>query len=103
MAETVDRLLCVADREQVFARDRLDELELDLVGVLQLVDHHVLETLAVALAQLASGTEQLAGHELQVLEIEPRAVALALRVALTERAQQTVEQAVGALRETVLA
>src|ERR1700749_3973818 len=36
VAETVDRLLGVADREQVVAGDRLDELQLNPVGVLEL-------------------------------------------------------------------
>ena len=52
MPEPVDRLLGVADREQVPARDRFDQLELDHVRVLELIDHHVDKPGAVALAQL---------------------------------------------------
>ena len=48
MPEAVDRLLGIADHEHVGARDEVDQLELDAVGVLHLVDHHAGEPLAVA-------------------------------------------------------
>ncbi len=103
VAEGVDRLLSVADREQVPARDVLDQLELDRVGVLQLVDHHPREPLPVALPQLAVAGQQVARHQLQVLEVDRRALALSLPVASAEGVQQPVEQGVYADREAVLA
>jgi hypothetical protein len=50
MTEPVDRLLGIADGEQVVAGDRLDQLELHPVGVLQLVDHDPFEALGVLTA-----------------------------------------------------
>ena len=55
VAEAVDRLLGVADREQVPVRDQLDQLELHLVGVLELVDHDPFEPSPVALAERRVG------------------------------------------------
>ena len=48
VAEAVDRLQLVADRERVVARQELEQLELQRVRVLELVDHDALEALAVA-------------------------------------------------------
>ena len=56
-----------------------------------------LEALAVALAQLGVGAQQLAREQLEVLEVERGRLALAPRVALAERPQQPVEQPVHAL------
>ena len=70
MPESVDRLLGVADREQVPARDRLDQLELDDVRVLELVDHHVGKPGAVALPQPRLPGEELPGQQLEILEID---------------------------------
>ena len=50
VAEAVDRLALVADAEQVVALQQLQQLVLQRVGVLELVDHHVREALAVLLA-----------------------------------------------------
>ena len=91
VAEAVDRLLRIADREQVLVGDRLDQLELDTVGVLQLVDHDPLKALRVALAQLVACQKQLAGHQLEVLEVDARELALAVGISLAECGQQRVE------------
>src|SRR6266536_2542201 len=48
VAEGVDRLQLVADGAGIVARDELEQLELERVGVLELVDHDALEALAVA-------------------------------------------------------
>ena len=94
VAEAVDRLLGVADREQVPVRDQLDQLELHLVGVLELVDHDPGKARPVPLAERRIGAQQLAALELEVLEVEPRNFALGTRVVLAEQAQQPVEQVV---------
>ena len=78
VAEAVDRLLGVADGEQVVAGDRLDQLQLHPVGVLELVDHDALKPRRVALAQLAVVEQQAPRHQLQVLEVQARDRALAL-------------------------
>jgi len=83
--EAVDRLLGVADREQVRGREQLDQLELDLVGVLELVDHDPGEPRPVALAQLATGAQELAALELEILEVKARDLALGAREPLLEQ------------------
>ena len=52
VAEAIDRLLGVADHEQVEPGDEIDQLELHIVGVLHLIDHDPREALAVAVADL---------------------------------------------------
>ena len=90
--EAVDRLLGVADHEQVVLRERLDQVELHAVGVLELVDHDPGKPRPVALAQLGVRAQELPGLELEVLEVEPRDVALGARVALGEQVQQAIEE-----------
>jgi len=90
--EPVDRLEGVADREQVLAGDRLDELELDGIGVLELVDHDLREALGVPAAQLAVGGEQVAGQELEVLEVERRLAVLLLCIGRRKALEQLLEQ-----------
>src|SRR6202035_2685475 len=53
VAEAVDRLLGVADGEKVVSGEQLDELELDRVGVLELIDHDPLKARAQPLAYVA--------------------------------------------------
>ena len=88
VAEAVDRLELVADREQVVALERLEHVELEPVGVLELVDHDQREALRPALPVLGVGGEQVAHAELEVLEVEPRALRLGLRVARAEAREQ---------------
>ena len=74
MAEAVDRLELVADDDQLAARpaQRLDQPQLQAVGVLELVDHQVAEAPAVGLADLGA-LQQPGGEDLQVLEVDPGA------------------------------
>ena len=88
VAEAVDRLELVADREQVVALERLQHVELEPVGVLELVDHDQREALRPALPVLGVGGEQVAHAELEVLEVEPRALRLGLGVARAEAREQ---------------
>ena len=88
VAEAVDRLELVADREQVVALERLEHVELEPVRVLELVDHDQREALRPALPVLGVGGEQVAHAELEVLEVEPRALRLGLRVARAEAREQ---------------
>ena len=89
--EAVDRLELVADREQVPALERLEQVELQAVGVLELVDHQQREALAPAPPLRVVG-QQVAHAELEVLEVDRRALGLAVRVLGGEAAQQLVEQ-----------
>ena len=67
VAKTVDCLLRIADHEQALARlvavdeDRLENVPLDRVGVLELVDERVGETLTQRLAQQAGARAGLVG------------------------------------------
>ena len=94
VAEAVDRLVRVADREQVVPLEQLEDRALQPVRVLELVDHHVLEALAVVLAQAGLVDQQVAREQLEVLEVEPRARAPSARVALVEESEQLAQQRV---------
>ena len=69
-AETVDRLHLVADRAQVLPRHLLNESHLQRVGVLELVDHHDPEPLAIFPRYLRPADQQVDRSCLQVLEVE---------------------------------
>ena len=103
MPEAVDRLLRVPDREQAPLGQQLDQLELHGIGVLELVDHDVRKARAIALAQLRLRAQQLERHQLEVLEVEPRALPLAALITRVVIAQEPVEQRVRALRSDLLA
>ena len=77
MAEGVDRLQLVADDDELGLRalERLDQPQLQAVGVLELVDQEVGEAAAVGLADLGP-LEQAGGEDLQVLEVDPGAALL---------------------------
>ena len=94
VAEAVDRLVLVPDPEEVVPRQQLEQLVLEPVGVLELVHQHVAEATGVGLAQSLVAGEQVAGHQLEVLEVEAGALALgpfiALAVEVEQRAQQRV-------------
>ena len=92
VAKAVDRLLGVADGEQVVAGDRLDQRQLHGVGVLQLVDHDRGKARGVALLQLVVGGQQAARLKLEVLEVQAGDLPLAPLVVLAEAGEQTVEQ-----------
>ncbi len=72
MAEAVDRLQLVADHDQLGLRpaQRLDQPQLQPVGVLELVDEDLAEARAVVLADLGP-LQQARGENLQVLEVDP--------------------------------
>src|SRR4029079_13754413 len=72
MAEAVDRLELVADEEDLCIRgaEEVDEIALEPVRVLELVDHDRPEPEAFALADLGVVAEQVAGVELEILEVE---------------------------------
>ena len=88
VAEAVDRLELVADREQVVALQRLEDVELEPVRVLELVDHDQAEALGPALAIGGVSREEIADAELEVLEVEPGAGGLGLGVGGAEAGQQ---------------
>ena len=96
MAEAVDRLQLVADDDQLAARpaQRLDQPQLQAVGVLELVDQQVAEAAAVGLADLGP-LEQPGGEDLQVLEVDPGAALLGRLEAGREELQQLGQVAVG--------
>ena len=52
-----------------FAGEHHDELVLGLVGVLELVDEHVLEALLVVLEHVGAGAEEVDGDHEQVVEV----------------------------------
>ncbi len=98
--EAVDRLVAVADHGDVAvaAGEQQDELVLGDVGVLVLVDEHVLEALAVGLEDVRVLAEQGDGVDEQVVEVHrPGGVqpALVLGVHLGVLA---VEDVLGAVR-----
>ena len=79
VAKAVDRLLLVSHDEQVVAVQRTEQRELALVGVLELVDHDAVEALGVGAPQRRLGVEQVAREELEVVEVQRRALALERR------------------------
>ena len=93
--EAVDRLELVPDREQVVALERLENPELDRVRVLELVDHDQAEALGPLVAGLLVG-EQVAGAQLEVLEVDRRALGLGRLVRPPEPVQEPVQQLQGA-------
>ena len=95
--EPVDRLELVADQEEAGVRPAqlLDQPQLQAVRVLELVDHQVVELLAVALPQGVGVGEELDRLQLEVLEVERRAVLLELLVARSESGHQLPELLVG--------
>ena len=80
-AEAVDRLHLVADGAQVLPRHTLDQTQLQRVCVLELIDHHDPEPLAVPLGNLRPVDQQVDGLGLQVLEVEHSRLALELPIA----------------------
>src|ERR687895_185459 len=64
------------------------------IGVLELINQHVHEALGVLLAQPGVGGQEVASDQLEVLEVEPRAPALALLVALAVEVEEDAEHRV---------
>ena len=71
-APAVDRLVVVADHEQIamLGRKRLDQPELRVIGVLVLVHQHVLEPPRVPRTDLRTSSEQPHALGDQVVEVE---------------------------------
>jgi hypothetical protein len=88
VAEAVDRLPLVAHAEQVVAAEQLQQVVLERVGVLVLVHEHMGEAGRVLLAQPLASRQQVAGDQLEVLEVEPGAAPLALLIALPIQVEQ---------------
>ena len=97
VAEAVDRLVLVADAEHVVAPELLEQLVLQRVRVLELVHEHVLEALRVLDPQALVIGEQVAGEQLEVLEVDRRAGALAGLVALAVQLEQLAQHRVVAV------
>ena len=90
-AEPVDRLLRVAHRAQAagaLAREALDHVDLHLVGVLELVDHHELELVAVEGRDAGVVLDGARRHDEQVVVVEHAALAFALRIRRKRAARQ---------------
>ncbi len=101
MAEGVDRLQLVAHRAGVVARHQLEQLELQGVGVLELVDHDALEALAIAGGDAGLADEQVAREQLEVVEVDAAASALGRRVGVGVAPQQLVDQRQGGDRVAI--
>ena len=99
--EAVDRLELVADEEEVLGREQVDQLALEPVRVLELVHEHRAEAPALPLADRRVVAEQVAGGQLEVLEVERRLARLRRRVRVGEAPQQLLEQGAVARGELV--
>ena len=99
VAEAVDRLVLVADHEHLGLRAAklLDQLELDAVGVLELVDHDVLEALAPDRRQRVARAQERERAQLEVEEVERRPLFLERLVAGVEALEQRFEGGAGRL------
>ena len=79
-AETVDALLRIANRAQaleVLARHALDHVHLQLIGVLELVDHDQLEAVSVLGSDFGVLAEHARRHREQVIVVEHARLTLA--------------------------
>ena len=92
MPEPVDRLELVADEEQVFRGEQVDELALQPVRVLELVDEDGAEAPALALADRRLVAQEVARRQLEVLEVERRLGRLRGGVRVGEAPEQLLEQ-----------
>ncbi len=97
VAEAVDRLALVPHPEHVVALELGDQGVLEAIGVLELVHEHVAEALRVLVAQPLVALQQLERDQLEVLEVERRAGALAALVALAVEIHQRPQQRVVAV------
>ena len=94
VAEAVDRLVLVADLEHpgLGTAQHLDELELHGVGVLKLVDHDMVEALAPDRRQGRAVLQECERAQLEVEEVERRALLLELLVARVKGLEQALER-----------
>ena len=94
-AEGVDRLILVAHHRQVavlLGQDR-DQLELGVVGVLVLVDHHVAEGLLPVAPRLGHPLEQQHGLHDQVVEVHRVGLRQPPLVEVIDRGHRLLEEA----------
>ncbi len=103
-AEGVDRLELVADREQPALRSaqRRDQPDLQRARVLELVDEQMVEALALGPGDGVGAGEQLEAEQLQVVEVDSRALGLDGGVAAPVGEQQGADRRVRRLRELQL-
>jgi len=92
VAEAIDRLELVPDEEELLAGEELDQLALEAVRVLELIHANLAEAQPLALADRLVVAEQIAGAELEILEVERRLVVLRRLVRALEPLQQLLEQ-----------
>ena len=96
-AEAVDRLLGVAhhhERPGAVAGEEARDLDLERVGVLELVDDQVAEAAAVPLAHARVVAQRVARHQEEVEEVEDAPLGLLPRVERGDAAQGPDEPAV---------
>jgi hypothetical protein len=91
VSERIDGLELVADEEELVAREQVDELALQAIGVLELVDHDRAEAPALLLANRFTPLQEIAGDQLQVLEVERRLSCLCARVRGRELREQGLQ------------
>jgi hypothetical protein len=102
MAEPVDRLELVPDDEQVGVRtvaEKVEELGLEAVRVLELVDHDRAEPQPLALPDRLVVPEQVSRLELKILEVDGRLALLRVGVRGRERRQQLLQELAVARRQ----
>ena len=95
MPEPVDRLELVADGEhlgEIRMRDEVDQLALEPVRVLELVDHDHAEPEPGRLANVLVVAEQVAGGELEILEVDDRLASLRSRVLRAEALEKLLQE-----------
>ena len=82
-------------------REQVDELALEPVRVLELVHHDRAEAQLLALAQLVVVAQEIAGSQLQILEVERRLGVLRGGVRVREALQQLLQELAVAERQLV--
>ena len=90
--EPVDRLELVADEEELLRIELVDDLALEPVRVLELVDHDRPEAEALAAPHRLVVREEVAGAELEILEVERTLRVLRALVGGVEELEQLLQQ-----------
>ena len=93
MAEAVDRLELVADEEELGLgrTQEVHDVRLQAIGVLELVHQDRAEPRLLTLTQRGLHAEEVAGLELEILEVECRLAGLRLGVLLGEEGEQLLQ------------